>query len=592
MMSYFLALCKSHPGAVLARYRDLRAEGLLCDVFLEVSGKEFPAHKSLLACSSDYFRAMFKDYTRESKASVVRLQAVSATGLQHVLDFIYSSWLSLSLDALEDTLEAASYLQVTEAVALCSQYIVNNLGLENCCFCANVAFKFCLPDAILATDKYLVNNIWKLLEQEVGIMELLELNFKSLLTVVASDDISKVKELSLLRLVVKWVKHEKTRLVYTSRLLEHIRFGLVPLEELRDFYSRPEVLLTGTIKNSIIQAINYHSFAFRQPLVQDKSSTLRNQKPWIMLVGGGTAHEGLVKKVLAFDVYNHKWRATAPLPVKVQNHCICAVGNFLYVLGGETPSPSHDDAKSVAMPVSNAVHRYDPRSDQWMEVMGMLESRAQFSCCAVENSIVAVGGRADAKSFHSSVEIYDLSRNRWAKTRDLPHKMHGHASAVHNNIIYITGGKYMDQVNTSKDVYSFNMLKGDWKKQAPMSIARFGHQMATVKETIFTFLGIYEPFCDIEKFDPLLNQWTRLRPLIFDRFCYGLVVVEETVLLLGGRKWQDAQEVATPNVVGYDTENDYWEDICKLPCPLYGLKSAVLQLSDRATEDEKNLKRV
>ncbi|XP_029459256.1 kelch-like protein 34 [Rhinatrema bivittatum] len=591
-MSYFLAFCKSHPGTVLTRYRSLRSEGLLCDVLLEVNGREFPAHKSLLACSSDYFRAMFKDYTKESKAAVIHLKAISAPGLQHILDFIYTSWLSLSLDTLEDTLEAASYLQVTEAITLCSQYIVSNLGLENCCFFANIASKFCLPDAISAADKYIINNIWKLLEQELGRVELLELNFKSLLTVVQSADVCKVKEHSLLKLVERWVKHDRSRLVNTNHLLENIRFGLIPLEELRKFYSQQEVPLTGTIKNLIIRSINYHTFAFKQPILQDKYSTLRNQKPWIMLVGGGTASEGLVNNVLAFDVYNHRWRTTAQLPVKVQNHCICVAGNFLYLLGGEISSSATDGTKNMVMPVTNRVLRYDPRCDRWLEVTSMLESRAQFSCCMVENNIFAIGGRNDARCLSASVEVYDISRDRWTKMRDLPCKMHGHASTVHNNIIYISGGKYTDQVNTSKDVYSFNMLKGQWKIQAPMSIARFGHQMATVKEAIFTFLGMYEPFCDIEKFDPIRNQWTRLRPLIFDRFCYGLVVVEETVLLLGGKKWQDAQEVATPNVVGYDTENDCWEDICKLPCPLYGLKCEVLQLTDLANGDEKSRRRV
>ncbi|KFP98800.1 Kelch-like 34, partial [Haliaeetus albicilla] len=549
-----------HCTAVLGQYQTLRSEGFLCDILLKVKENEFPAHKSLLACSSDYFRAMFKSYTQESKASVIHLQVVSPTGLQHVLDFIYTSLLPLSFESLEDTLEAASYLQVTDAIGLCNQYLVNNLALENCCFSANVARRFYLPDALAATEKYIVNNLWKLLDLDLS--GLLELNFRSLLAVVQSPDLPMVKETRLLNLVLLWLKQDKSRLAHTSGLLEHVRYGLIPVEELRKTYTQSEVPLSAGIKCLIIKAINYHTSVFKQPVLQDKSTTLRNQKTQIILLGGGTASEGLVGDVVAFDVYNHKWRALTQVRDRVQNHSVCVVGNFLYVLGGEIESGAPGDAKTEQiLSVTNKVHRYDPRFNTWTQITGMLEKRCQFSCCVLGKDIFAVGGRGEDGSLHSSVEVYNISRDRWTKARELPCKIHGHASAICKN-----------------------SLEGQWMKQAPMSIARFGHQMATIREAIFTFLGLYEPFSEIERYDPDQNQWTRLRPLTYDRFCYGLAVVEETALLIGGKKWQNSREVPTQDVVGYDIDNDGWEEICKAPLPWCGLQCAVLQLSAPADE--------
>ncbi|KAF1478211.1 Kelch-like protein 34, partial [Pygoscelis antarcticus] len=586
-MSYFLSYCKVHCTAVLAQYQTLRSEGFLCDILLKVKENEFPAHKSLLACSSDYFRAMFKSYTRESKASVIHLQVVSPTGLQHVLDFIYTSLLPLSFESLEDTLEAASYLQVTDAIGLCNQYLVSNLALENCCFSANVARKFYLPDALAATEKYIVNNLWKLLD--LDLTGLLELNFRSLLAAVESPDLPMVKESHLLNLVLLWLKQDKSRLAHASSLLEHIRYGLIPLEELRKTYTQSEVPLSAGIKCLIIKAINYHTSVFKQPVLQDKSTTLRNQKTRIILLGGGTASEGLVTDVVAFDVYNHKWRALTQVQDRVQNHSVCVVENFLYVLGGEIESAAPGDAKTEKiLSVTNKVHRYDPRFNTWTQITGMLEKRCQFSCCVLGKDIFAIGGRGEDGSLHSSVEVYSISRDRWTKARELPCKMHGHASAICKNTLYISGGKYSDPANTSKDVYSLSSLEGQWMKQAPMSIARFGHQMATIREAIFTFLGLYEPFSEIERYDPDQNQWTRLRPLMYDRFCYGLAVVEETALLIGGKKWQNSQEVPTQDVVGYDIDNDGWEEICRAPLPWCGLQCAVLQLSELADERDSN----
>uniref|UniRef100_A0A8C5U7V5 Kelch like family member 34 n=1 Tax=Malurus cyaneus samueli TaxID=2593467 RepID=A0A8C5U7V5_9PASS len=557
-MSYFLSYCKAHCTAVLSQYQSLRSEGFLCDILLKVKENEFPAHKSLLACSSDYFRAMFKSYTQESKASVIHLQVVSPTGLQHILDFIYTSLLPLSFESLEDTLEAASYLQVTDAIGLCNQYLVNNLALENCCFSANVARKFYLPDALAATEKYIIKNVWKLLDLDLS--GLLELNFRSLLAVIQSPDLPMVEECRLLDLVLLWLKQDKSRLDHASSLLEHIRYGLIPVEKLRKTYTQSEVSLSAGIKCLIIKAINYHTSVFKQPVLQDKSTTLRNQKTRVILLGGGTAGEGLVTDVVAFDVYNHKWRTLTH-----------------GVLG---------DAKMEKLSVTNQVHRYDPRFNTWTQITGMLEKRCQFSCCVLGKDIFAIGGRGEDGSLHSSVEVYDISRDRWTKARELPCRIHGHASAVCKNTIYISGGKYSAPASTSNDVYSLSSLEGQWVKRAPMSIARFGHQMATIRESIFTFLGLYEPFSEIERYDPDKNQWIRLRPLVYDRFSYGLAVVEETALLIGGKKWQNSLEVSTQDVVGYDIDNDGWEEICRAPLPWWGLQCAVLQLAEVPEEQD------
>uniref|UniRef100_U3JNL2 Kelch like family member 34 n=1 Tax=Ficedula albicollis TaxID=59894 RepID=U3JNL2_FICAL len=533
----------------------LRSEGFLCDILLKVKENEFPAHKSLLACSSDYFRAMFKSYTQESKASVIHLQVVSPTGLQHILDFIYTSFLPLSFESLEDTLEAASYLQVTDAIGLCNQYMVNNLALENCCFSANVARKFYLPDALAATEKYIIKNIWKLLD--VDLPGLLELNFRSLLAVIQSPDLPMVEECRLLNLVLLWLKQDKSRLDHASSLLEHIRYGLIPVEELRKTYTQSEVSLSAGIKCLIIKAINYHTSVFKQPVLQDKSTTLRNQKTRIILLGGGTASEGLVTDVVAFDVYNHKWRTL-------------------------THGTLGDAKIGQTLLVTNKVHRYDPRFNTWTQITGMLEKRCQFSCCVLGKDIFAIGGRGEDGSLHSSVEVYDISRDRWTKARELPCRIHGHASAVCKNTIYISGGKYSAPASTSNEVYSLSSLEGQWVKRAPMSIARFGHQMATIRGSIFTFLGLYEPFSEIERYDPDQNQWTRLRPLVYDRFSYGLAVVEETALLIGGKKWQNSLEVSTQDVVGYDIDRDGWEEICKAPHQPGERRAAGLQNKETA----------
>lgn len=637
IMSYFLSYCKAHGGALLTGYQALRAEGFLCDVTLEAQGSEFPVHRSLLACSSDYFRALFKSHTLESRARVIHLHVPSATGLQRLLDFIYTAWLPLSLDTVEDTLEAASYLQVTEALGLCGRYLERLLAPENCCFAANVAARFGLAHTLAAAERYIVRHLRQLLARGAGPVGLLELNPGSLRAVLGAPDLARVPEARLLGLALAWLRQEPEaeRLAHCAALLERVRFGLVPVDVLRPVYSGSGLVLPARVKGLIIQALNYHTAPSRQPLLQGEQTSVRSPQTRILLVGGRRAREAVTEEVMvpqgaargrgaavepeeeeeeegeqveeaeaedeeweltqdvvAFDVYNHSWRSLTQLPAPLLGHSVCAVGNFLFVLGGESPSGGGASSPPADGPreVTALVHRYDPRFHAWTVVPAMREARAHFWCGAVGEGLLAVGGLGAGGEALASVEMYDLRRDRWTEAGALPRALHGHAGAVGDRgIVYISGGKAgRGEGGTSslRDVYSLGPGDRAWSRRAPMGTARFGHHMAALRGAVFAFLGHYEPFSEIERYDPGTDQWTRLRPLPYDRFCYGLAVVEETALLLGGVKWRDSRQVPTRNVVGYDLDLDRWEDIdCALPWAWSGLQCAVLQLPEGADEE-------
>ncbi|XP_044091612.1 kelch-like protein 34 [Neovison vison] len=631
-MSYFLSYCKAHGGALLTGYQALRAEGFLCDVTLEAEGSEFPAHRSLLACSSDYFRALFKSHTRESRASVIHLHVPSAAGLQRLLDFIYTAWLPLSMDTVEDTLEAASYLQVTEALGLCGRYLERQLAPENCCFAANVAARFGLAHTLGAAESCIVRHLRELLLRGAGPMGLLELNPTSLKAVLGAPDLARVPEAWLLGLALAWLKREPEaeRLAHCVSLLERVRFGLVRADVLRRVYSGSGLALPARVKGLIIQALNYHTAPSRQPLLQGEQTSVRSPQTRILLVGGRRAREAVTEEVVvrqvvargrgaappeeedddeqseeeeeeedweftqdvvAFDVYNHRWRSLTRLPAPLVGHSVCTAGNFLFVLGRESPDGASSPLADGVRPVTAEVHRYDPRFHAWTAVPAMREARAHFWCGAVGEGLLAVGGLGADGQALASVEMYDLRRDRWTAAGALPRALHGHAGAVADRgVVYISGGKAgrgEGGASSLRDVYSLGPGERAWSERAPMSTARFGHHMAVLRGAVFAFLGRYEPFSEIERYDPGTDQWTRLRPLPYDRFCYGLAVVEETALLLGGLKWRDSRQVPTRNVVGYDLDLDRWEDIgCALPWAWSGLQCAVLQLAEGGDEEK------
>lgn len=106
-----------HSGDVLEQLNRQRKQGLLCDCTFVVDGVDFKAHKAVLAACSVYFRTLFLD-----QKDVVHLDISNAAGLGQVLDFMYTSKLSLNLENIEDVLSVAHFLQMPEIINACSAY--------------------------------------------------------------------------------------------------------------------------------------------------------------------------------------------------------------------------------------------------------------------------------------------------------------------------------------------------------------------------------------------------------------------------------------------------------------------------------------
>lgn len=60
---------------------------------------------------------------KEQELTEIKLHGVSTIGLKKIIEFIYTSQLSLNLGTLQDTLEAASFLQVLPVLNFCNQLL-------------------------------------------------------------------------------------------------------------------------------------------------------------------------------------------------------------------------------------------------------------------------------------------------------------------------------------------------------------------------------------------------------------------------------------------------------------------------------------
>uniref|UniRef100_A0A1A8MKH7 Zinc finger and BTB domain containing 16b n=1 Tax=Nothobranchius pienaari TaxID=704102 RepID=A0A1A8MKH7_9TELE len=97
----------SHPSTLLQRANQLRLTGTLCDVIITVDGHEFPAHRTVLACTSKMFEILF-----HRSSLRYALDFLSPKTFQQILEYAYTASLQATAEDLDDLLYAAEILEI------------------------------------------------------------------------------------------------------------------------------------------------------------------------------------------------------------------------------------------------------------------------------------------------------------------------------------------------------------------------------------------------------------------------------------------------------------------------------------------------
>ncbi|KAM6164964.1 zinc finger and BTB domain-containing protein 46 isoform 2-T2 [Rhynchocyon petersi] len=121
----------SHYRHLLRELDEQRHHGVLCDVCVVVEGKVFKAHKNVLLGSSRYFKTLYCQVQKTSdQATVTHLDIVTAQGFKAIIDFMYSAHLALTSRNVIEVMSAASFLQMTDIVQACHDFIKAALDIS------------------------------------------------------------------------------------------------------------------------------------------------------------------------------------------------------------------------------------------------------------------------------------------------------------------------------------------------------------------------------------------------------------------------------------------------------------------------------
>ena len=87
-----------HREQLIERLDTLRNNERFCDVIVEVKGKEFKAHKAVLAAASPFFLTLLESNMRESNEHLIKVELEEATAsiMEDVLKYVYTGNVSVT----------------------------------------------------------------------------------------------------------------------------------------------------------------------------------------------------------------------------------------------------------------------------------------------------------------------------------------------------------------------------------------------------------------------------------------------------------------------------------------------------------------
>ncbi|XP_075878238.1 kelch-like protein 13 isoform X3 [Nelusetta ayraudi] len=562
----------THSSVVLQGFDQLRIEGLLCDVTL-VAGdgdEAFPVHRAMMASSSDYFKAMFTGGMKEQDLMCIKLHGVNRIGLKKIIDFIYTAKLSLNMENLQDTLEAASFLQILPVLDFCKVFLISGVSLDNCVEVGRIANTYNLTEV----DKYVNNFILKNFPSLLGTGEFVKLPFERLAFVLSSNSLKHCGELDLFKAACRWLRCEDGRMDCAAKLMRNIRFPLMSPQELINHVQTVDFMRTdNTCVNLLLEASNYQMMPYMQPVMQSERTAIRSDSAHLVTLGGVLRQQLVVSKELRlFDEKAHEWKALAPMDAPRYQHGIAVIGNFLYVVGGQS---NYDTKGKTAV---DTVFRYDPRYNKWMQVACLNEKRTFFHLSALKGHLYAVGGRNAAGEL-ATVECYNPRTNEWTYVAKMNEPHYGHAGTVYGGYMYISGGITHDTFQ--KELMCFDPDADKWTQKAPMTTVRGLHCMCTVGDRLYVIGGNhfrgtsdYDDVLSCEYYSPALDLWTPISPMLRGQSDVGVAVFESKIYVVGGYSWNNRCMVEI--VQKYDPEKDEWHKVFDLPESLGGIRACTL----------------
>ncbi|CAI6349429.1 unnamed protein product [Macrosiphum euphorbiae] len=221
----------------------MRRKSQFCDVTFVVGEKKMAAHKVILASHSNYFDKMFTGNFKDTNWLELKNVEITPDSLELLLDFLYTSQLTINDSNVQDLLIASNFLLLNDVKKECLNYIEQTIDIENYMTIKCIADKNKIRELHELFLSYILKNYNNIVESNT----FLTFSFELMMELLQSDDLCAEEE-KVYESTMTWLKHDlKERLKYLPELIKSIRLSLMSVDYL-DSAVQEEDLIQSNIE--------------------------------------------------------------------------------------------------------------------------------------------------------------------------------------------------------------------------------------------------------------------------------------------------------------------------------------------------------
>ena len=409
--------------------RSLYEENRHCDVEICVEDEAFSCHKVVLSAASKYFDSMFSSGMKESTADTVRLYEIKGKTFAEVLDFIYTGSDVIKSSNVESLLHAACMLQISHFQHLCECFLIDQLSPGNAVGIWSMSSHLNCTELSRAAWDFILDKVEEIVQYD----EFVRLEKTEFFTIIANDNLNVKSEESICAAAMRWVKaKESERNEFFIDVLKALKLTEISTDFLLEhIYSEPNIHKNPECMKILKDVVRYHALPEKRQTYNFLHPKPRKSSLYTSLyimIGHRKTKDAISSgstDILAYDSQTNKWYTFCPIPFEIGDEfASCPYGNDIYLSGG-TAKP-------------NSLYKFCSKQYKWMELAPLSHGRYRHCMVALRDNIFCLGG------YHfgnvASIEEFDISSNIWQTVSKLKHPVDSASAVVHKDNIIIFGG--------------------------------------------------------------------------------------------------------------------------------------------------------
>nr|XP_009943687.1 PREDICTED: gigaxonin [Opisthocomus hoazin] len=461
----------------------------------------------------------------------IELEGISVDIMKEILDYIFSGQIRLNEETIQDVVQAADLLLLTDLKTLCCEFLEGCIAAENCIGIRDFALHYCLHHVQYLASEYLETHFRDVSSTE----EFLELTPQKLKEVLAMEKLNVGNERYVFEAVIRWISHDsESRKVHMKDVM-----SAVWVSGLDAAYLREQMMSEPLVREIVKECNNIPLTPPQQGEAMLASFKPRGYSECIVTVGGEERVSRKPTSVMRcmcplYDPNRQLWIELAPMSIPRINHGVLSAEGFLFVLGGQ------DENKGTL----SSGEKYDPDTNSWSSLPPMNEARHNFGVVEIDGILYILGGE-DGERELISMESYDIYSRTWTKQPDLTMVRKIGCYAAMKKKIYAMGGGSYGKLFESVECYDPRTQQ--WTAICPLKERRFGAVACGVASELYVFGGVRSRddsqasemvTCKSEFYHDEFKRWIYLNDQNLciptsSSFVYGAVPIGASIYVIG-----------------------------------------------------------